>query len=200
MLTREDFNAIYWAAQPPEVRALKTMPVGNEQQIHARYSAAFDLAKRGFVIDKEIHTYDRDPFTTMVAMRDQGYTWYPALLQNPNYDLAPGVVNGMPGNVISGGSVWPNRPYNPNAPMPGSIKVSIDPEDYPPFDAAPEPPPPVSQGVPGAFMGHNLRGLIPGDNSPAGTVWTDEVGKAWVKRVIFGIGNLPSVWWEPEGK
>lgn len=198
-MTREQFNEMYWAAQPPEVRALRDMPVGTEKQIQARQDAADKLAQQGFVIDNDIHGYDRDPFMQMIEKRDHGYTWYPARLQTPNYDLPPGVV-GLPGNVISGGTMWPNRPYDPNKPMPGSIKVSLDPADYPPFDKAPAPPPPIPQGVPGVITGRRTRGIIPGDNSPDGTKWTDvATGRVWVKRFYanpFGGG----VQWELEGE
>lgn len=198
-MTREEFNEMYWLAQHPEVRALKPMPVSTEKEISARYEAAEKLAKQGFVIDVEIHSYDRDPFLQMIRMRDYGYTWYPALLQTPTFELPPGIA-GLPGNVISGGSMWPNRPYNPNAPMPGSIKVSLDPADYPPFDEAPAPPPPVPQGVPGVITGRKTRGIIVGDNSPAGTKWTDmATGSVWVKR-FYANPFGGSVQWELEGE
>lgn len=197
-MTQEQFNNMYWAAQPPEVRALAAMPRTSEEEIGARIDAADDLARKGFVIDAEIHGYGYDPYTNMVRMRDHGYTWYPARFQTPNYDLAPGVA-GMPRNVISGGTVWPNRPYDPNNPMPGSIKVSLDPADYPPFDKAPEPPPPVPQGVPGVITGRRTRGIIPGDNSPDGTKWTDvTTGRVWVKR-FYANPFGGSVQWELEG-
>lgn len=193
-MTQEEFNAKYWAAQPPEVRALAAMPRTSEEEIRARIDAADDLARKGFIIDADIHGYGYDPYTNMVRMRDHGYTWYPARFQTPNYDQAPGVS--MPSGVVG----WPNRPYNPHAPMPGSIKVSLDPADYPPFDSAPAPPPPVPQGVPGAFTGPKTRGLLVGDNSPAGVKWTDRVtGQVWVKRWYANpFGG--SVQWELVGE
>ena len=175
-MTRDEFNEVYWAAQPPAVRALREMQNGPDKM-----NAAVALAQQGFTVDVFIGFYGFEPWGTMSGRQMQGLKWAPALLQD--YHMVPNPIN--PGES------------GPDAPMPkGAIKTSVDPADYPPFDP-PEPPNkpqlvknPVGVQIPGT----NIYAGDFGDNWPAGSQYTDERG-AFVKKsqqTPFG----PRMWWE----
>jgi len=123
-MTEQEFNSAYWAATSPSVRALKDME--NQQE---RALKAFEQATRGFVVDVPIMVWGWSPYLVMKMRQDYGYTWVPSALQSP-VSMAPGLC--VPGAV----------PYDPANPPAGSVKVSLDIADYPPFDP-PAPPQPV---------------------------------------------------------
>lgn len=188
-MTRNDFNNAYWAAQPPEVRALRDMldrrvDIGaSNQEIEAK---CIELAMAGFKIDAWIHVWAWEPYQSMWLRQRHGYTWWPTILQPGGFDLAPGII-GMPGS-----------PYDPKRPLPGSIVISTDLADYPPFDQPEEKPElKTPQGVPGVVtLAGRYRGIMPGDESPIGTRWTDPVdGAVWEKKMGAMI-PVPSVWWQ----
>jgi hypothetical protein len=109
------FDTAYWASQPPAVAACKT-PCTQAQ--------ATTLAADGYSVDVPIDVWGWDAFETMTLRAQFGYTWVPALGQTP-ICAAPGLV-------------YPGCPaYNPNAPPAGSILVSTNPANYPPFQPAP---------------------------------------------------------------
>lgn len=169
-------NDIYWASQPPEIQALRSLPDASD----ARAKAAEDLAKNGFRIDVPIMVWAWDAFKVMKLRSDFGYTWVPSALMPP-VTLAPGLA--MAGNV----------PYDPNAPPPGSIKVSTDSKDFPPF-VEPVKPKPVTEGpVVGPQSIGNLYLTTVGDKSPADTVITEPRGK-FVKRVRVGPFGAWAYW------
>jgi|SRR5579862_2117098 len=97
----------YWAAQPPQVQALRTI-----QDPAAAEALAGQLASQGFTIDREIMLDGWDPLSTMQGRQIYGYTWVPSL--NQPSTLPPGVT-------MSQGT-----PYDPANPPPGSIKVTTD--------------------------------------------------------------------------
>lgn len=186
-MTEQQFNDMYWASKPNEVQTL--IPLlersSHDQATLAEVeSAAFELAKKGFVIDKWIMVIGCSPFTTMLARIRDGYTWYPSLMQPP-VAITPGTI--MPGVA----------PYDPNNPPAGSIKVSIDPKDYPAFN----PPKPVEipTAIPAKPMfaisqGAGRFSVLPGDSSPAGTVYEGPEG-SFVKKVVASpFGSW--AWWE----
>ena|SRR5271168_3125273 len=94
----------YWAAQPPAVQALQTMPTDQ------RYYAAQELALQGYAIDVPIMVDGQDPVATMMQRQADGYTWVPSALQ-ANIPVGPGIM-------------WPGPAYDPNNPPPGSILVT----------------------------------------------------------------------------
>lgn len=98
----------YWALQPKEVQALRTIQDYKERQAKAQ-----DLIRQGFSIDSDIMVYGDDPYITMRYRQDMGYTWIPAAGQ-ANIPVAPGLK--FPGLAS----------YDPLQPPPGSIKVSTD--------------------------------------------------------------------------
>ncbi len=65
-MTPEQFNDIYWAAQPPEVRALREVQASESEPL------AKKLAVRGFVIDGPIHGWKWDAYRTMWFRQEYG--------------------------------------------------------------------------------------------------------------------------------
>src|SRR5579871_109535 len=108
---------IYWAHFDPQVQALRNVPF-SDSKAHTLAT----LATQGFIIDMPIMGWNWDPVLVMQYRQQHGYTWVPSLLQ-PNIAVAPGVS--QPGTA----------PYDPLHPPAGSIKVSLDANDYPPFQA-----------------------------------------------------------------
>jgi hypothetical protein len=140
------YNA-YWASKPPEVAALRDMPVGLE-----RVARAFELAAQGYVIDPEIDTYNKHPLFTMDMREHNGYTWYWCLGQK--------AVPVVPGAWLPG-----FESYDPDRPPTPYIKVSSNIDDYPPYDT-PGPvvaPPPavVGRQYPGTDRYENLDTVLP---------------------------------------
>jgi hypothetical protein len=123
-----DFNATYWASKAPEILKLRDAVRVHPEDAYA-ISRAFaeSLAARGklsapYLVDVPIMTWGWDPLLTMQLRMQYGYMWVPSAL-TPPVEVAPGiVVPGMPS-------------YDPNNPPPLSIKVSVDPADYPEFKA-----------------------------------------------------------------
>lgn len=115
---------IYWASLDPVIAKLQHMP------LEQREPYAKQLTARGYLIDKACQVdQEMNPPDVMLVRQNNGFTWVPSAGQ-PNIPTMPGAdLPGLP-------------PYNPNPPFPaGSIKVSIDAADYPPFDGV-EPPKP----------------------------------------------------------
>src|ERR1700732_3999239 len=108
-----EFDQAYWASQPPEVRALPSLPDQNSRGIRAA-----ELATKGFVIDVPIMAWSWDAYLVMKLRSDFGYTWVPSALQTP-VTIAPGLS--APGTV----------PYDAAHAPSGSIHVFLRPADYP---------------------------------------------------------------------
>lgn len=111
---------IYWRSLDPIIQKLRTMKDAGE-----RWAYAQEIASRGYTVDMAIQV-DQEmlPQDVMRVRTNFGFTWVPAANQ-PNIPTMPGDdVPGLPA-------------YDPNAPPDGSIKVSMDPDDYPPFGGAP---------------------------------------------------------------
>lgn len=174
------FDTAYWLAQPAPVRVLKG---GN---VDSNMTTATNLAVAGYTIDVPIQVWGWDPCLVMKLRVDYGYTWVPSALQPP-VNIAPGLT--VPGQLS----------YDPSHPPGGSIKVSVNANDFPPFD--PPPPAVVSVAItnpvgPLAFAGGTMYLTVTGDTSADGTKYTDPAtGNAFVKHVVatpFGH----SAWWE----
>ena len=180
MATQTEFDQAYWASQPPEIRALASV----EDQ-GSRGTRAAELAAKGFVIDVPIMVWSWDAYLVMKLRSDFGYTWVPSALQTP-VTIAPGLS--APGAV----------PYDPAHPPSGSIKVSVDPSDSPPFNP---PAPPSSSTAANEPVGVQSLGVlyysVPGENFPDGAKFTDPRG-TFLKHVVitpFGRTN----YWEKIG-
>ncbi len=172
------FNKTYWAAQPLPVRQLQNLADDK------RLATATTLAQNGYRIDVMIHIWGWSPFKMMLMRVNYGYTWVPSALQ-ANISIAPGL--GAPGAT----------PYDPNNPPAGSIKVSLDLDDYPPFDP---PAPVVTPGTPsggvGALNFGNIYFIIPGDTVADGVIVEEARGKFKKRINPTPFGN--QAWYEKQ--
>jgi hypothetical protein len=98
----------YWVEQPAEVQQLRHIDDPDQAMAKAQ-----ELASKGYAIDRMIMVHGWDPYQTMLTRQIYGYTWVPSIDQ-PSVELGPGV------------SFPVGKPYDPNNPPPGSIKVSTD--------------------------------------------------------------------------
>jgi hypothetical protein len=181
--TQLEFDQAYQAAQPPEIRALMNMQDDNDADNQAKIARAAQLAQQGFSVDVPIMVWGWDPYLCMLYRQQYGYTWVPSALQPP-VTVVPGL--GAVGNLPA---------YDPNHPPAGSIRVSTNPADYPPFDppAPVTPPAPITDPV-GAQSVGNLYLSVAGDTYQDGAQFTDTRG-TFLKHVVvtpFGRTN----YWE----
>ena len=174
------FDKAYWASEPPELQALPAI-----EDLTQRSTRAAVLATQGFIVDVPIMVWGWDPYLVMTMRENYGYTWVPSALQS-NVTVAPGVT--QPGAVA----------YDPTHPPQGSIKVSINPADYPPYNPPPAPAPAAQLATGGDPVGPLSIGTlylsVAGDTSPDGTKFTDSRG-TFLKHVTvtpFGRTN----YWE----
>lgn len=95
----------YWAAQPVEVRQLRSI-----DDPDTRSMVAQSLSAKGYKIDLPIMVWGWGAANTMLARQSYGYTWVPSMGQPP-VQVAPGLF-------------FPGVPsYDPNAHPAGSIEV-----------------------------------------------------------------------------
>lgn len=123
------FDKAYLAAQPPEIGALMAMDPADPQ----RAALAQQLAPT-HVIDVPVQVWGWDAFATMRQRLVDDLKWVPSALQ-PSICLA-----------VPTASNPPYCPYDATKAPAGSIKVSIDPADFPAFQA-PAPLPPTPAGA-----------------------------------------------------
>jgi len=176
-----DFDKIYWLSQPPEVRALEVNTTPDQD---IRMGRGIELAIKGFKIDVPIMLWGWDPYKVMKLRMDYGYTWVPSALQPP-VSAAPGLTG--PGIT----------PYDPANPPGGSIKVSIDPKDYPPFDppvTVERPTVAVGPGPVGMNSVGNLFYSVPGETFLDGQKFSDSRGTFLKHVTITPFGRSP--YWE----
>lgn len=133
--TQVVFDNAYWAAQPPAVASCQSACTQSQAQA---------LVVQGYKVDVPIDVWGWDPYLVMSLRQQYGYTWVPAAGQPP-VTIAPGLT--MPGVA----------PYDPNNPPAGSIKVSLNLADYPPFQAPPAPANTVTATV---FVGSQNYGCV----------------------------------------
>lgn len=100
-----DPDDAYWAAQPPEVRALRNI----EDPEQCR-SAAIDLARKGYTIDVPIMVWGWSASKTMAMRQQWGYTWVPSATMQP-VAAAPGID-------------FPGAAKYDTTPPPGAIRVA----------------------------------------------------------------------------
>jgi hypothetical protein len=172
-----EFDQVYWASQPPEVRTLPSIP---DQD--SRATRAADLASKGFVIDVPIMVWSWDAYLVMKMRSDFGYVWVPAALQAP-ITIAPGLSS--PGTV----------PYDPAHPPSGSIRVSINTADYPPYNPPTLTPLPTASSDPvGPQSVGVLYNSVAGENFPDGAKFTDARGTFLKHVAITPFGHMN--YWE----
>ena len=99
------FNAAYWAAQSPAIRAAAKIA-----DFAQRGQAMEALAQSGASIDRALHVWLWDPYQTMLIRWSIGYTWVPNILQSS--------ISPPPGFALPG-----QAPYDPNHPPAASILV-----------------------------------------------------------------------------
>jgi hypothetical protein len=174
--TQQQFDQAYWASQPPQVQALEG--ITDQDQ---RASQAATLATGGFIIDVPIMVWGWDPYLVMTMRAQFGYTWVPSALQPP-VTIAPGLA--QPGAVA----------YDPLHPPPGSIKVSTNIADYPPFIPPPQPTPqsPVEDPVGMQSIG-DIYLSVPGETYPNGATFTDSRG-TFEKHLVVTPFGLNAYW------
>jgi hypothetical protein len=174
-------DAIYWAHQPPAVQSLQTYS-GND--IVAK---AMGLATQGFTIDVPVMVWHWDPVCTMGYRQEYGYTWVPSALQ-----AAP---------VIAPGISQPGTPsYNPSQPPAGSILVSLNAADYPPFNPPLPVPPPATNVVGVCYPGTGICNVGPG--LPAGIVDGATVSQNGASYLFHAVATPfgTSKWFSPVGQ
>jgi hypothetical protein len=176
--TQQQFDQAYWASQPPAVQALQN--ITDQDQ---RATAAAQLATEGFTIDVPIMVWGWDAYLVMTMRAQLGYTWVPSALQPP-VTIAPG--DAQPGVVA----------YNPLAPPAGSIRVSTNIQDYPPFTPAPQPTPQTpASGDPVVLQSiGNIYLSVPGETYPDGAEYTDSRGTFEKHLVVTPFGA--NAYWE----
>jgi hypothetical protein len=176
--TQQQFDQAYWASQPPPVQALRS--ITDQDQ---RDTAAAQLATEGFTIDVPIMVWGWDAYLVMAMRAQFGYTWVPSALQPP-VTIAPG--NAQPGVVA----------YDPQHPPAGSIKVSTNIQDYPPFAPPPQPTPqtPASGDPVGLQSIGNIYLSVPGETYPDGAEFTDARGTFEKRLVVTPFGA--NAYWE----
>lgn len=180
------FDAAYWASQPPLIAALESMQVDIEAPAPGgRTETGLALAKQGYLIDFDIMIYGWDAYLMMEDRAGYGFTWVESALQQPP-TIAPGV--GQPGTAL----------YDPKNPPTGSIKVSTNIADYPPY-AAPAPAPVVVDLVGAQItVGINQYYAVVGDTTPVGETFTDGRGEfqKFMSPPAGPMGLHPWFWWE----
>lgn len=179
------FADAYWNSFPAPVRALR-----NISDDVARYEAAVTLAKQGFPIDVEIMVNGATPYLEQWQRLVDGFTWVPNAMQ-PRIGFSEGINNP------------PYVPYDPANPPVGSLKVSVNPSDYPPnADIPPPNPPPVQStnlvGVPMMVGGFALSGTA-ATELKSGAIFNGfklvENGHSYT--LVVGQGLMgPSAYWE----
>jgi hypothetical protein len=173
--TQSNFDQAYWASQPPEVRALAAINDPGQ-----RTAQGAQLATNGFTIDVPIMVWGWDPYLLMQLRQQFGYTWVPSALQ-PNVTIAPSLS--QPGVV----------PYDPLHPPPGSILVSTNIADFPPFQPPTPAPVPLITDLVGPQAVGTMYLTVTGDLSPDGTQWTDVRGR-FVKHVFLTPFGREAYW------
>jgi hypothetical protein len=172
-----EFNQAYWAAQPPEIRA---MPGIEDQQERSKRAA--ELAIKGFCIDVPILVYGWDAYLVMKLRSDFGYAWVPSALQPP-VSISPTLS--APGAVA----------YDATHPPSGSIRVSLNVQDYPPFNPPPQPTPqtPAGDNPVGLQSIATLYLSVPGETYQDGARYTDSRG-TFAKHVTITPFGRTNYW------
>src|SRR5580704_15848711 len=156
--TQQQFDLAYWASQPPEVQALPA--ITDPEQ---RAAQAATLATNGFTIDVPIMVWGWDAYLVMTMREQFGYTWVPSALQPP--------AASAPGDTEAGVAA-----YNPLNPPPGSILVSTNLQNSPPYAAGQPPPAAAAQDPVGVQSPGNIYVSVVGHTYPGGAAFSDRRG------------------------
>jgi hypothetical protein len=177
-----EFDQAYRASQPPEIRALMDLEDGDDIQNQAKIARAVQLAQKGFPVDVPIMVWSWDPYLCMLYRQQYGFTWVPSALQPP-VNVAPGI--GPLGNLPA---------YDPDHPPAGSIRVSTNLADYPPFDPPVAPPStvPITDPVGLQSVG-NLYLSVAGETYQDGARFTNVRG-TFLKHVVLTPFGRTNYW------
>lgn len=175
--TNSKFNKAYWLSQPPEIRAMASL-----SDREKRAAEAWTLAMDGKIIDGALHVDLFDPWYTMLVRQYLGLKWVPSYLQPP-FTVAQHVA-----------ADWPSiGKYAQDTQPLGSIKVSTNIEDYPPFDKPEVEAQPVYPPGPWMQIDENRWHVAPGDQSPAGSTYISKDGTYVLKSKSSPFGIIK--WW-----
>lgn len=176
--TQQQFDQAYWASQPPTVQALESITDTDQ-----RATQAAQLATQGFTIDVPIMVWGWDAYLVMTMRAQFGYTWVPSALQPP-VAIAPGEA--QPGVIA----------YDPLHSPAGSIRVSTNILDYPPFTPAPQPTPQTLAGSDpvGLQSIGNIYLSVRGETYPDGATFSDTRGTFEKHLVVTPFGA--NAYWE----
>lgn len=179
MSNQTDFNTAYRASLAPK---LQNFPFSENE--------AALLALEGYLVDVPIMVDNWDPWTTMKAREAFGMTWVPSALQKPL-----GAVDGytLPGVPPLQGTA--QIAYPSVAPA-GTIHISSNVSDYPPFSTPKPRPTPVPSDIDpvGSQSFGSIYLTISGFQPTDGQQFTDARGTftAHVKATPFGFSS----YWE----
>lgn len=137
LATQQAFNAAYWASFPPAIR--QTFSPENEEPYETRKAKALAFAQQGYKLDTFIMLMKQDPYITMRLLQQFGFSSVPALGEEP-VTLPPSL--GGPSNA-------------------GSIKVSLNLADYPPYPVPVVPPASARMPVGPLLTGKTYVALMP---------------------------------------
>ena len=195
------FNAAYLASLRPELLTLtqnyehKYFVGSPEYDPKAAATLLADAMATGHTIDTQIMLWGMDPYTVMFMRVLYGYTYVPSFGQ-PNFTSSPGNAS-------------PFQESNIQAGVPaGTIAVSLNPADYPPYVAPIVPPPiPLSTNPVGSLQLDfgapqgigNWYAVQHGDTLPLNTFYPAQgVVPCWEKQAKgspFVIGGQVPVFW-----
>lgn len=196
------FNGAYHASLAPDLLAFMALPYDSSD---ARYvhgqpfrtdPDTLNTIAAKHLIDTQIMLWGWDPYMTTLMRVVQGYGWV--------YGFGQGSIPVGPG--IDGSVFNPPLPsYNPSANPPGSIKVSLNPADYAPYNPPAVTTPTPTLADPVGFlempMGQGGTGdwysVAYGDLTPIGKTITNSRGTFTkeAKGAPFVIGGAIPVFW-----
>jgi len=143
---------VYLPSKSPEIRALFAGTYGLPgKMLEDRVARAKALSDAGDIVDPNIDADGGDPLSVMQRRAFYGYINFPDMSQGSNVD------------PVSGKQIL----YDPSY----SIKVSVDPVDYPPYSG----PSPVGVLYVGQYAGNGLYNVINGAEKrfKNGDPWTE---------------------------
>lgn len=177
------FDEAYRASLPPQVAALLDI-----SDSVARMATAQGLAAAGFIIDVPIQVWGWNPYATMAYRLIDGFTWVPNALQ-PSVGYDVGQASAGP----------PYVPYDPSKPPASSIRVSVNPADFPPYiPPAPKPDLPAPGAAkfvgelsfgntykagPGTVINGNSVNVFDGEEKP-------QDGFVYIAKVSHGLFGI----------
>ncbi len=166
LATQHAFNSAYWMSFPPIIRS--TFDPASEEAYEARKAKAVAFSQQGYKIDTFIMLMKQDPYVTMRLLQQMGFKSVPALGEEP-VTLPPSL--GGPSSA-------------------GSIKISLDLADYPPYPVPVVPPTAARSPLGPLLTGSQFIALMPESHTYA----NGESATFEGKRYTF---SFPSIFGQP---